>query len=86
MRGGIHCTYPAVNDLPMLATCRGRANNAPTHLPASASFVIVHGDYSKAQSSEESASLSTFKQIWKIHHTDKFMKPCKDVCAPCEQH
>ena len=60
-------TYPAVNDLPTLAASRGRANNAPTYmyLPASASFVVVHGDYSKAQGSEESASLSTFRQIGK---------------------
>ena len=60
-------TYPAVNDFPMLAASRGRANNAPTYmyLPAGASFVIVHGDYNKAQGSEESASLSTFRQIGK---------------------
>ena len=70
----------------MLAATRGRANNAPTYLPAIASFVTVHDDYSKAKGCEESASLSTFKQFWKIHHTDKFMKPCEDVCAPCEQH
>ena len=60
-------TYPAVNDFPMLAACRGRANNAPTYmyLTAGALFVIVHGDYNKAQGSEESASLSTFRQIGK---------------------
>ena len=54
-------TYPAVNDFPMLAACRGRANNARTYMyiTAGASFVIVHGDYNKAQGSEESASLFT---------------------------
>ena len=60
-------TYPAVNDFPMLTASRSMANNAPTYmyLPAGASFVIVHGDYNKAQGSEESASLSTFRQIGK---------------------
>ena len=59
--------YPAVNDLPVLAASRGKATNEPTHtyLPASASFVSVHGDYSKAQGSEGSASLFTFRQNWK---------------------
>ena len=61
----------AASDFPILAASRGRANNPPTYmyLPASVSFVTVHGDYSRAQGSEESASLSTFE----------------DVCAPCEQ-
>ena len=60
-------TYPAVNDFPMLTDSRGMANNAPTYmyLPAGESFVIVHGDYNKAQGCEESASLSTFRQIGK---------------------
>ena len=59
-------TYPAVNEFPMLTASRGMANNAPTYmyLPAGASFGIVHGDYNKAQGSEESASLST-RQIGK---------------------
>ena len=66
MRDGIHWhigTYPAVNNLPKLAASGGRANNAPAYLPASASFVTVHGDNSKAQASEESAS---FPPSWEF--------------------
>ena len=86
-------TYPAVNDLPMLAASRGRINNAPTYmyLSASASFVIVHGDYSKAQGSEESASLSTFRQLWKSttrtsilrNPTRTFVRPVSKIEINC---
>lgn len=78
--------YAAVYGLPMPAAPRGRANNAPTYLPASDSFVSVHIEYCKAQGDEDQVSFSTFRRIWKKHHPDiKFMKPREDVCARCEQ-
>lgn len=79
--------YASVNGLPMPAAPRGRANNAPTYLPASESFSSVHIDYCTAQEGDEMVSLSTFKRIWKTHHPDlRFMKPREDVCARCENY
>lgn len=79
--------YASINGLPMPAAPRGRANNAPTYLPASETYVSVYMEYCDAQQEgEESVSLSTFKRIWHVRQPDViFMKPRQDVCAKCER-
>ena len=54
-----------------------------SQLQCSTSFVSVHGDYSKAQGSEESASLSTFRQIWKsTTRTSSLWNPTRTFVRP----
>ena len=79
--------YSSINGLPMPSAPRGRANNAPTYLPASETYSSVYAEYCEAQQEEEErVSLSTFKRIWHAHLPDIiFMTPRQDVCARCEQ-
>ena len=75
--------HALVYRIQMPAAPRGRADNAPTYLPASESFVTVHHEYCEAQmEGEQRVSHSTFKQTWHVHNPDvTIMTPRQDVCA-----
>ena len=80
--------YANVHGLPMPAAPRGRAQDAPTYLPTSATFVAVHAAYKTAP---ENANLPTmgcrsFTGLWLDRCPDiKFMQRRVDVCTHCER-
>lgn len=78
--------YSSVFGLPMPAAPRRRGENAPTYLPASCTHLSVHAEYVLAQADAHSASLRSFRRIWKrcLPDLKKFMVPTQDVCAKCE--
>ena len=75
--------------LPMPAAPRGRAQDAPTYLPASSTYSSVHSDYKTAAKAAgvQVIGYQSFIGIWKEKCPSiKFMKPREDVCARCEQY
>jgi len=79
--------YASVYGLPMPAAPRGRAQTAPTYLPASCTYQSVWAQYSRAQGGgADRVSERSFRRIWRkrLPHV-QIMSPRIDVCAKCEQ-
>ena len=79
--------YASVHGLPIPAAPRGRAQDAPTYLPASTTFVSVHAEYKAAAQAADLQVMGckSFTGLWHKKCADvKFMKPREDVCAYCE--
>lgn len=81
--------YALVFGLPMPAASRGRANTAPTYLPADQNHKIVHQKYHEACSDnrEKYMEYRSFLDTWHqcLPHI-VFMTPRADVCKSCEDH
>ena len=80
--------YANVHGLPMPAALRRRAQDAPTYLPTSATFVAVHAAYKTAA---ENANLPTmgcksFTGLWLDRCPDiKFLERSEDIWAQCKR-
>ena len=81
--------YANVFGLPQPAAPHGRANQAPTYLPASQNHKLVHGKYQNAcmQEGKTFMQYRTFLNTWHqcIPHI-VFMTPRTDVCHYCEDY
>ena len=80
--------YAKVHGLPMPAAPRGRAQDAPTYLPTSSTYVSVHAAYMLAAQNAKIQTMrcKLFTALWHDRcPTIKFMKRREDVCAHCER-
>ena len=81
--------YAHVFGLPQPAAPRGRANQAPTYLPASQNHKIIHAKYPSACMQDEKSFMQyrSFLDVWHqcIPHI-VFMTPRTDVCHYCEDY
>ena len=79
--------YASLNGLPMPAAPRGRAQDAPTYLPASSSYKIVHGIYSQqVEPGRVVMSYKSFVRLWQDRLPSiQFMTSRTDVCDTCER-
>jgi hypothetical protein len=79
--------YSLVHGLPQPAAKRGRANQAPTYLPAFQNHKIVHQKYQDScrQDGKPSLQYRSFLDTWHqcLPHVI-FMTPRTDVCYKCE--
>ena len=79
--------YASVFGLPQPAAPRGRANQAPTYLPAHQNYKIVHLKYQEACTKENKPFMHyrSFIDSWHqcVPHII-FMTPRTDVCQRCE--
>ena len=81
--------YACVFGLPQPAALRGRANQAPTYLPAHQNHKIVHLKYQEActEKSKPCMQYRSFIDAWHkcVPHII-FMTPRTDVCQKCENY
>lgn len=81
--------YASVFGLPQPAALRGRANQAPTYLPANQNHKIIHHKYQEAcqEKNEPFMQYRSFIDAW--HQCAPhiiFMTPRTDVCQTCENY
>ena len=81
--------YSAIYGLPQPAALRGRANQAPTYLPAYQNNKIVHEKY-KDVCEQEGRPFMQYRSFLGTWHQCLphivFMTPRTDVCHLCEEH
>ena len=81
--------YASVFGLPQPAAPRGRANQAPTYLPANQNHKIVHRKYQEACTKDNKPFIQyrSFIDAWHkcVPHI-VFMTPRTDVCQYCENY
>ena len=81
--------YASVFGLPQPAAPRGRANQAPTYLPANQNHKIVHQKYQEACTKDNKPFIQyrSFIDTWHkcVPHI-VFMTPRTDVCQYCENY
>ena len=79
--------YASVFGLPQPAALRGRANQAPTYLPAHQNHKITHQKYREAHTKENMPFMQyrSFRDVWHacVPHII-FTTPWTDVCQKCE--
>ena len=81
--------YALVFGLPQPAASRGRANAAPTYLPANQNHTIVHQKYREAccEKHEKYMEYRSFLDTWhQCLPQIVFMTPRSDVCKRCEDY
>ena len=77
--------YSLVFGLPMPAAPRGRGEEAPIYLPASATYKSVHSEYVKQSGEAQTLGYRAFLYLWtKKCKSIKFMTRRMDVCNKCE--
>ena len=82
--------YASVFGLPQPAAPRGRANQAPTYLPAHLNHKLVHKKYQEACQLQEGKPYMQYRSFIDAWHSCLphivFMTPRTDVCEMCENY